>query len=54
MVLEAVKKSKRGADMNYIQSKTGYDEKKLRNIVFRLYKLGKIKRVGRGKYLAVA
>ena len=51
VVLEAIKKSRSGADMNYIQSKTGYDEKKLRNIVFRLNKLGKIKRAGRGKYV---
>jgi len=51
VVLEAIKKSRSGADMNYIQSKTGYDEKKLRNIVFRLNNLGKIKRVGRGKYV---
>ena len=35
-----------------LKKKTGFDDKKLRNIVFRLHKLGKIKRVGRGKYTA--
>jgi hypothetical protein len=30
--------------------KTGFDEKKVRNIVFKAFKGGKIKRVGRGLY----
>ena len=36
-----------------IQEKTGFGEKKIRNIVFRLNKLGKIERINRGVYAAV-
>lgn len=41
-----------GSDMEFkeIRQKTGYDDKKLRNIVFRLFKTGKIFREGRGTY----
>ncbi len=35
-----------------IQTRTGYDPKKIRNIIFRLGKSNKIKRVGRGVYAA--
>jgi DNA-binding transcriptional regulator PaaX len=35
-----------------IQAKTGFDEKKIRNIIFRLNKTGKIKRKTRGIYVA--
>ena len=31
----------------------GFDEKKIRNIIFHLDKLGKIKRINRRNYLAV-
>lgn len=51
VVLEAVNRSKKGATFATLQSKTGFEEKKLRNIIFRLHKLGKIKRVGRGTYI---
>ncbi len=51
-VLEIIKKSRKGIGAPEMQTKTGFDEKKVRNIVFRLNKLGKIKRVGRGKYIA--
>lgn len=50
VVLDSIKRSKKGTDFTTLQSKTGFDEKKLRNIIFRLYKLEKIKRVGRGVY----
>ena len=36
-----------------IQEKTGFGEKKIRNIVFRLNKLGKIERINRGVYAVV-
>jgi len=49
-VLETISKFKKGAGFAEIQSKTGFGEKKLRNIIFRLDKLGKIKRVSRGIY----
>jgi hypothetical protein len=37
-----------------IREKTGYDDKKLRNIVFRMYKTGKIMRENRGAYQIVS
>ena len=53
VVLDAIKRSKQGADFATIQTKTGFDEKKIRNIIFRLNKIGKIKRKSRGIYTAV-
>jgi hypothetical protein len=52
VVLESITRSKKGADFASLQTKTGFEEKKLRNIIFRLNKLGKVKRVGRGLYFA--
>ncbi len=53
VVLDAVKGSgKRGMDFSDIQSKTGFEDKKLRNIIFRLNKLGRIKRKNRGIYIS--
>ena len=52
-VLDAIKHSKQGIDFAAIQAKTGFDEKKIRNIIFRLNKIGKIKRKSRGIYTAV-
>ena len=53
VVLDAIKRSKQGTDFATIQAKTGFDEKKIRNIIFRLNKIGKIKRKSRGIYIAV-
>lgn len=52
VVLESVKRSKKGATFAALQKKTGFEEKKLRNIIFRLHKLGQIQRSGRGVYKA--
>jgi hypothetical protein len=52
IVLDAVKRSKHGIDFAAIQAKTGFDEKKIRNIIFRLNKTGKIKRKSRGIYIS--
>jgi len=52
IVLDAIKRSKQGIDFAAIQAKTGFDEKKIRNIIFRLNKIGKIKRKSRGIYIA--
>ncbi len=41
-----------GASFTLIKEKTGFADKKLRNIIFRLNKLGKITRKGRGTYTA--
>ena len=51
-VLETIRGFKKGAGFADVQAKTGYNEKKLRNIIFRLNKLGKIKRKSRGVYIA--
>jgi len=51
-VLRVIKKFKNGASFADIQSKTGYAEKKIRNIIFRLNNLKKIKRKSRGIYIA--
>jgi len=45
-----MKSFKKGADLADIQGKTGFGEKKLRNIIFRLHKLGRIQRLSRGVY----
>ena len=50
IVLAKINRSKKGVDVEALKTKTGFDDKKVRNIVARLYKLGKIKREGRGKY----
>ncbi len=50
-VLDAIRRSKNGLKFADIQTKTGFVEKKIRNIIFRLNKLGKIKRHSRGVYV---
>jgi hypothetical protein len=52
-VLDAIKRSKQGLKFADIQSKTGFADKKIRNIIFRLNKLGKITRHSRGVYVAI-
>ena len=52
-VYAALKTFKAGADLADLQVKTGFGEKKLRNIIFRLHKLGRIQRVSRGIYRVV-
>jgi len=51
-VLDIVKRFRKGAGFAEIQVRTGFDDKKLRNIIFRLNKLKKITRQGRGVYIA--
>lgn len=50
-VFNVIKKAKNGATFSDIQSKTGFEDKKIRNIIFRLNKLGKIARKRRGVYI---
>ncbi len=52
MVFDAIKRSRRGLGFSDIQAKTGFGDKKIRNIIFRLNKIGKIKRKSRGIYVA--
>jgi len=49
-VMGIIKRSKNGVGFSDIQKKTGYPEKKLRNIIFRLNRLQKITRKERGIY----
>lgn len=51
-VLDTIKRAKQGVGFAEIQAKTGFGEKKIRNVIFRLHKTGKIKRVSRGIYTA--
>ena len=49
-VLNAITGSKSGVTSADLLEKTGFDKKKLANIVFKLRKQGKVKSVGRGVY----
>jgi hypothetical protein len=49
-VLQIIKRSKKGVDVPTLMKKTGFDEKKVRNIVARAFSQKKIKRTGRGAY----
>jgi len=51
-VFEVIKEFKEGAGLPDIKEKTGFDEKKVRNIIYRLNKNGVIKRRSRGVYVA--
>jgi len=49
-VLEVIKRFKQGVTFAEIQARTGFEDKKLRNIIFRLHRMEKITRVSRGIY----
>lgn len=51
-ILQIVKRSKKGVDVPTLKKKSGFDDKKVRNIVFRASKEGKIKKSGRGMYVS--
>ncbi len=50
-VLKIINRSKNGVDTATLMKKTGFDQKKVRNILQRTYKQGKIKRVDKGIYV---
>ncbi|MBE9580284.1 MAG: hypothetical protein IMF18_01535 [Proteobacteria bacterium] len=50
-VLQVITRAKKGVDVPGLMKKTGFDEKKVRNIVTRAFMLKKIKRTGRGVYI---
>jgi DNA replicative helicase MCM subunit Mcm2 (Cdc46/Mcm family) len=52
-ILKIINTSKKGVDNATLMKKTGFNEKKVRNIIFRANKEGKIKREGRGVYIGV-
>jgi hypothetical protein len=49
-ILKIIKRSKKGVDAPTLIKKTGFNQKKVRNILFRTYKQGKIKRLDKGIY----
>ncbi len=53
-VLQVVQGHPDGLGLAEIQQQTGFSEKKLRNIIFRLYKLGRLERKSRGIYMPAA
>ena len=52
-VLEIINRSKKGVDTATLMKKTGFDQKKVRNIFNRTYKQGKITRVEKESYVGV-
>ena len=50
IVLEVVANHPKGTNFKTIKAATGFDDKKIRNILFRLDKLNRIERVKRGIY----
>ena len=52
-VLNIIRRSRKGVDVPTLRAKTGFDDKKVRNIIFRTSKEGKIKKIGRGIYVGV-
>ncbi len=51
-VLSNISRAKKGVDVPTLIRKTGFEGRKIRNIVARAMKLGRIERAGRGVYLA--
>jgi len=49
-VLDMIKRSKTGIAAGSLIKKTGFEDKQIRNILFKAWKDGKIERVGRGVY----
>ena len=52
-LLAIINRSKKGVDTATLMKKTGFDQKKVRNMLTRTYKQGKITRVGKGIYVGV-
>ncbi len=50
-ILKIVGRSRKGVDVPTLKVKTGFEDKKVRNIIFRASKEGKIKKIGRGIYI---
>ena len=51
-VLKVIKGHKKGVDVLQLKKKTGFADTKIRAIIFKASKEGKIKRVGRGIYVS--
>lgn len=53
VVYKLIKRSKKGTDTANLIKKTGYKEKKIRDIIYRLKKQMKIKSAEKGLYVAI-
>jgi uncharacterized Zn finger protein len=53
-ILSMIKNHPKGIGIAALKDQSGYEEKQLRNILFRLFKSGKIRRVGRGIYVVTS
>lgn len=54
LVWEIIRATGTGIGFDDIQRQVGYNDKKLRNIIFRLNKAGRIRRIRRGIYIAIS
>ena len=52
-VLNIINRSKKGVDTASLMKKTGFNQKKITNILHRTFKAGKIKRADKGIYVGV-
>ena len=52
-VLKIINRSKKGVDTGTLMIKTGFNQKKVRNIIQRTFKQGKIRRADKGIYVGV-
>ena len=52
-LLEVINRFKKGVDTATLMKKTGFNQKKVRNMLNRTYKQGKITRVEKGIYVGV-
>ena len=52
-VIKIINRSKKGVDTATLMKKTGFNQKKVTNILHRTFKAGKIKRADKGIYVGV-
>jgi uncharacterized Zn finger protein len=52
-IVNIIRRSKKGVDVLTLKQKTGFGEKKIRNIIYKAHKQGVIERVGRGLFVGV-
>jgi uncharacterized Zn finger protein len=52
-ILRIIRRSRKGVNVPALKQKTGFDEKKIRNVIFKSFREGIIERAGRGIYRGV-
>lgn len=50
-LINMIKRSKQGVNVAFLKQQTGFNDKKIRNVIFRAFKQGIIKRAGHGIYI---